>query len=82
MPRCVEQMNVLVCMYEMYVCVIKSLLTDVDECVSDNGGCEHTCQNTAGSYQCFCHLGHHLADDKHSCVRRLNVLNAFDEAQL
>ncbi|KAK3609861.1 hypothetical protein CHS0354_015052 [Potamilus streckersoni] len=27
---------------------------DIDECSTTNGGCEQTCQNTQGSYQCSC----------------------------
>ena len=26
----------------------------VNECFTDNGGCSHTCVNTAGSYHCEC----------------------------
>lgn len=53
----------------MSVCNLLFIYIDVDECMSDSGGCDHTCQNTAGSYQCFCHRGHRLAEDKHSCIR-------------
>ena len=28
---------------------------DVDECMTENGGCEHICTNTAGSYTCGCY---------------------------
>ena len=27
----------------------------IDECVTENGGCEDICTNTAGSYTCGCH---------------------------
>lgn len=34
----------------------------------DNGGCDHTCNNTIGSYECFCDSGYLLLDDGHSCT--------------
>uniref|UniRef100_A0A665TWI5 Growth arrest-specific 6 n=1 Tax=Echeneis naucrates TaxID=173247 RepID=A0A665TWI5_ECHNA len=33
---------------------------DVDECSKKNGGCEHECNNTMGSYHCSCHQGYML----------------------
>jgi len=41
--------------------------TDKDECAVNNGGCQHTCKNTVGSYQCACDNGFTLHDDKHGC---------------
>ena len=43
------------------------LVTDLDECALDNGGCEDECRNTAGSYHCVCHDGFILDEDKHRC---------------
>ncbi|CAH1777824.1 unnamed protein product, partial [Owenia fusiformis] len=34
--------------------------TDIDECSIRNGGCDHTCANTAGSYACSCRSGYRL----------------------
>lgn len=42
---------------------------DVDECLAANGGCDHTCQNSAGSFQCFCRRGFRLDEDRQSCIR-------------
>ena len=28
------------------------MIIDINECVTQNGGCEHNCQNTIGSYSC------------------------------
>lgn len=42
-------------------------LTDVDECASNNGGCQHECHNTIGSYQCSCHNGFTLHENGHDC---------------
>jgi tolkin protein len=41
--------------------------TDRDECAIDNGGCQHVCKNTIGSYQCSCHSGYTLHDNGHDC---------------
>ncbi|XP_017260679.1 growth arrest-specific protein 6 [Kryptolebias marmoratus] len=46
---------------------------DVDECIEkSNGGCDHVCNNTVGSYRCFCRdgyalVGHHTCDDINEC---------------
>lgn len=42
-------------------------LTDVDECATNNGGCQHECHNTIGSYQCSCHNGFTLHENAHDC---------------
>lgn len=41
--------------------------TDKDECAKDNGGCQHICKNTIGSYECSCHSGFTLHENKHDC---------------
>ncbi|CAD5124777.1 DgyrCDS13040 [Dimorphilus gyrociliatus] len=42
---------------------------DIDECLSQNGKCDHKCHNTPGSYHCTCNDGYKLGEDKHSCER-------------
>ena len=39
----------------------------VDECLTDNGGCAHICQNTPLSFTCYCHDGYTLRADGQSC---------------
>uniref|UniRef100_A0A8C9R680 Growth arrest-specific 6 n=1 Tax=Scleropages formosus TaxID=113540 RepID=A0A8C9R680_SCLFO len=39
---------------------------DINECSNNNGGCEHLCNNTLGSYRCSCQQGYVLAD-RHLC---------------
>ena len=34
------------------------LLIDINECLSDNGGCQQVCINTVGLYDCQCHQGY------------------------
>lgn len=42
--------------------------TDINECDTQNGGCQHICMNTEGSYSCQCRSGFILKQDKHSCT--------------
>ncbi|XP_021025680.1 tolloid-like protein 1 [Mus caroli] len=41
--------------------------SDKDECSKDNGGCQHECVNTMGSYTCQCRNGFVLHENKHDC---------------
>ncbi|KAF7489415.1 Tolloid-like protein 1 [Sarcoptes scabiei] len=41
--------------------------TDRDECAINNGGCQHICRNTIGSYVCECNSGYVLHENKHTC---------------
>ena len=40
---------------------------DVDECQADSGGCDQTCSNTDGSFECSCGTGYTLAADSLGC---------------
>lgn len=40
---------------------------DMNECSRSNGGCEHECNNTRGSYHCWCRHGYRLSGH-HACV--------------
>lgn len=42
------------------------LSTDIDECLENNGGCDHTCKNTHGSFECLCE-GYELDEDGSTC---------------
>ena len=45
------------------------IVIDINECNSNNGGCNHTCINTVGSYVCQCNSGYTLSDsNNHSCI--------------
>ncbi|XP_051907425.1 bone morphogenetic protein 1-like isoform X2 [Hippocampus zosterae] len=41
--------------------------SDMDECSQENGGCQHECVNTMGSYRCQCRSGYTLHDNKRDC---------------
>ena len=45
------------------------LLADIDECaIPDMHNCEHECENTAGSYVCYCNSSYTKTDDGISCL--------------
>ena len=57
--------------------------SDTDECESDNGGCQHICVNTIGSYYCLCLPGYTLHEDGHTCVRSEYVyMYIFNNSEL
>ena len=41
--------------------------SDIDECLSSNGGCGQNCHNLEGSYECSCNAGFLLAGDNRTC---------------
>ena len=43
------------------------LLTDINECDTNNGGCSQMCLNTEGRYSCDCHPGYELGPNNHTC---------------
>ena len=54
------------------------LPTDKNECKLANGGCDHVCTNTDGSYDCSCKSGFQLKSNRRECEgeyqRLLHVL--------
>jgi len=53
----------------LYILVVflSFIHADIDECAVLNGGCEHSCHNTIGSYFCSCNKGFELASNSHDC---------------
>ena len=43
-----------------------TFLKDINECSVNNGDCQQTCHNTAGSYYCQCSTGYTL--DHNNCT--------------
>ena len=52
----------------MFISTYTVCSADIDECLSDSGGCEHNCTNTEGSFLCSCSQGYSLADDGFQCI--------------
>lgn len=50
-----------------FICLICSS-ADVNECQVHNGGCQHRCVNTRGSYYCECNPGFRLHIDGRTCI--------------
>ena len=44
-------------------------ILDINECDTDNGGCEQICTNTVPFYNCSCYSGFKLVHDKFVQVR-------------
>uniref|UniRef100_A0A8B9ZIQ3 Multiple EGF like domains 6 n=1 Tax=Anas platyrhynchos TaxID=8839 RepID=A0A8B9ZIQ3_ANAPL len=47
---------------------LRMLISNVDECQVHNGGCQHRCVNTLGSYYCECKPGFRLHTDGRTCI--------------
>ena len=45
-------------------------ITDIDECLDNNGECSLYCINTVGSYYCKCPTGYILQSNQHDCEGR------------
>ena len=56
-------------------------ISDINECESNNGGCQHNCSNSVGSFQCSCLPGHTLDSDGFHCSGKINVA-LFDELSI
>ena len=37
------------------------IIVDINECDTENGGCNHNCTNNAGSFVCSCQSGYQLS---------------------
>ena len=42
-------------------------LSDINECATDNGNCEHTCNNIPGGHTCSYDSGYMLNNDGRTC---------------
>ena len=45
-----------------------SHVTDINECLIQNGGCHQQCVNVIGSFYCRCFPGYELGDDSRTCI--------------
>ena len=53
--------------------------SDVNECSTNNGGCQHTCTNTLGSFRCTCRSGYRLHSNGRNCIGELRVYSVMYE---
>ena len=58
--------------YLLYIPVTRDLKIlcssiDINECTTSNGGCEHSCTNTIGSFTCSCATGYQLDENGLNC---------------
>lgn len=54
----------------------------MDECTINNGGCQHECTNTIGSFICTCHNGFTLHENQRDCKEggcKYEITNPFGE---
>ena len=54
--------------FRLLVCTWNFHSSDINECDSENGDCEHICHNTEGSFYCTCHSGYQLNSDERTCT--------------
>ena len=43
--------------------VFNTFVTDIDDCVDNNGGCSQICRNIPGSFECQCRDGYHFIEN-------------------
>ena len=50
---------------------------DINECNVNNAGCSHLCNNTAGTFNCYCHEGFELQNNTFSCRGKSDYKNDY-----
>jgi len=56
-----------------------STIVDINECSSHNGGCNHRCTNSHGSFKCSCNKGYSLQSNKKTCVGKYIVMLIIED---
>ena len=56
------------------------MLSDVRECDTDNGGCDHICTDFPGGYNCSCRSG--FRTDGNNCTGILHHISIPNEVAL
>jgi len=56
-----------------YPLIYVTFIPDIDECAINEGGCEHICSNTIGSFYCSCFTGYQLDSNGLNCSGELAV---------
>ena len=70
----------------LLVSLVDIFATDIDECLVNNGGCDHDCLNRDGSFECFCGDGYSLigvstcsGSFAYCCCTRYLILSTIDQ---
>ena len=58
------------------------IIIDINECDVYNGGCQHNCTNSDGSYSCSCNDGYTLDVDDEGCSRKLNYMYNYSRFRI
>ena len=61
-------------MVQLHLCKMRTIvfISDINECSVLNGGCEDTCMNTVGSFECSCStVGHQVHENGINCIGRI-----------
>ena len=56
---------------------IHNFTSDINECLSNNGGCSHNCINLDGTYICSCPTGYELDSRRKNCVGEISLYFKF-----
>ena len=48
---------------------------DINECLHGTNSCTQLCNNTLGSYTCYCNTGFKLATDHRTCSGKWNIVS-------
>ena len=59
--------------FDLWVWLVDSCYADIDECATNNGGCESDCTNTIGSFSCSCGTGYKLDGNGLNCTGELFI---------
>ena len=54
------------------ICYYINVCVDINECNTNNGGCNQVCTNTIGSFECSCNTGYELSANPLICVGKYN----------
>ena len=62
-----KSVNIRKLTYNHLIPFLYCTISDINECLSNNGNCSQTCTNTNRSYICSCRLGYAIDANNHSC---------------